>query len=169
MATSSAAHELSALVDTLLPGDSRFPSASSVGTHGLLAGRLRVVLGGDGLSRVLVALEQAGGPLHTATYRAAVVARLEEQQSELFASVRMASYLSYYQNPIVIEAVRSLGRVYNDAPQPNGYALPPFDPQDRWQAPTHQRGAFVATESVKPVDLAPLPEDPTAPEDWSQR
>ncbi len=76
----------------------------------------------------------------------------------------MVVYLSYYENPAVVEAVRGLGHTYNDAPQPAGYAMAPFDPADPLQAPTHRRGRFVATNRVRRVDLSALPDDPTAPE-----
>ena len=161
------AKELRALVDTLLPGDERFPAASSVGVHGLVAERLRTLIGTDGLSQIVESLEKSGGPLATASQdiRTEIVARFEQEHSDLFASVRKATYLSYYQNPIVVDAVRSLGHAYNDAPQPDGYRMVPFDPTDPQQAPTDRRGSYVRTASVKSVDLSALPEDPTTPEE----
>ncbi len=165
---SDTARELSTLADTLLPGDDRFPSASSVGVHGLLVERLVKLCGRDGPAQVIAGLEQAGGPLAETDpgQRHAIVARFEVSDPELFANLRMAAYLSYYQNPIVVEAVRALGRSYNDAPQPDGYAMAPFDPTDTWQGPTHGRGHYAGTRAVKPVDLSNLPSDLTAPEDW---
>ena len=164
--TADIGDELSALVDTLLPGDNASPAASSVGVHGLLAERWRERHGVAGFDRLTAALEQFGGPLagKDAASREAIVRRFEREQAELFASLRMIAYLSYYQNPAVVTAVQGLGRAYNHAPQPDGYALPPLDPADRQQAPTHARGAYVATAAVTRVDLTKLPEKPTAPE-----
>ncbi len=162
------ATELQALIDTLLPGEDRFPAASQVGVHGLVAERLRALIGPDALTRVAEAIRQSGGPLASVPgeSRAGIVARLEQEHGALFASVRMATYLSYYQNPIVVDAVRSLGRVYNHAPQPDGYAMALFDPTDPLQAPTHKRGRYTPTDAVERVNLSALPKDPTAPEEW---
>ena len=60
--------------------------------------------------------------------------------------------------------MRALGHVYNDAPQPAGYAMAPFDETDPLQAPAHRRGHYVGTEDVTRLDLAPLPPDPLASE-----
>lgn len=95
-----------------------------------------------------------------------MLAKLEADLPELFQAARMVAYLSYYENPDVIEAVRSLGHRYNASPQPAGYPMAPFDPDDAQQAPTHRRGGYVATDKVRRVDLSSLPEDPLAPEDW---
>ncbi len=158
--------ELAALVDTLLPGGAGFPSAVSVGAHGLVAGRLRQRLGVDGLARLAETLVSCGGPIgdKSTAERQAIVARFAEEHAGLFGDVRMAAYLSYYENPAVVDAVRGLGRAYNDAPQPAGYVLPAFDGADALQAPTHGRGHYVATKDVQRVELGALPDDPTAPE-----
>src|SRR5436305_1300125 len=52
---------LEAFVDVLIPGDADFPSASSVGTHGLVAERIRAAQGSDGLIALAEALN-ADGP-----------------------------------------------------------------------------------------------------------
>lgn len=51
---------LGELVDLMLPGDGLFPSASSVGVHGLLRQRLREV-GGDAALSILVKASGQGG------------------------------------------------------------------------------------------------------------
>ena len=89
---------------------------------------------------------------------------MEETQPEQFETLRMVSYLAYYESPAVVRAVRALGHVYNDAPQPAGYVMSPFDESDPLQAPAHRRGHYVGTEDVTRLDLAPLPPDPLAPE-----
>lgn len=150
------AEELAALADVMIPGDGLFPRASVAGAHALLAGRLRE-LGGAGLiERVVQALAAAGGPLAplAGDARTGVVERFEQAEPELFAQVRMALYLGYYEQPDVIAAVRALGFDYNDAPLPRGYPLDPFDPAI--DAPRHRRGSYVATEAVRRVDLSGL-------------
>ena len=154
------------LVDVLLPGDGRFPSASDAGTHGVVADRLVAQVGEtalDGLAQIVAA---CGGPLTplSPAERQAVVRRIEEAHSEQFEALRMIAYLSYYESPAVVRAVRALGHVYNDAPQPAGYVMAPFDESDPLQAPAHRRGSYVKTEDVARLDLAPLPRDPLAPE-----
>jgi hypothetical protein len=144
--------ELAALVNSMIPGDGEFPPAASVGTHGVVAGRLARLVGREGLDRLgqtlgsLVALDAHG--------RTAAVRSLEQAEPDLFAALRMAVYLSYYEQPAVTEAVRRLGFAYNDAPLPDGYALDPFDPAV--DAPTHQRGHYVRTDEVRRVDLSGL-------------
>jgi hypothetical protein len=136
----------------MIPGDDAFPSASAVGAHGLVATRLRQRLGRQGLDRLGAAL----GPLAPldAARRKAAIERLESTEPELFALLRTTVYLSYYEQPAVVDAVRALGHAYNDAPQPEGYALDPFDPAI--DLPAAPRGHYVATEEVRRVDLAGL-------------
>ena len=154
------------LLDVLLPGDGRFPSASEAGAHGVVADRLAAQLGEGALDDLAAALDACGGPLAPldAAAREAVVRRFEESRPEHFETLRMFAYHAYYESPAVVRAVRALGHVYNDAPQPEGYVMAPFDESDPSQAPAHRRGAYVRTEDVTRLDLAPLPADPLAPE-----
>ena len=154
------------LVDVLLPGDGRFPAASDAGTHGVVADRLMAQVGETALDDLAQILAACGGPLTPLdpAERQAVVRRMEEAHPEQFETLRMVSYLSYYESPAVVRAVRALGHAYNDAPQPAGYAMAPFDESDPLQAPAHRRGHYVRTEDVARLDLAPLPPDPLAPE-----
>lgn len=162
----SIAAMLRELVDVLLPGDERFPAASEAGTHGVVADRLVVQLGEDALDELAQTVAACGGPLEplSATERQKVVRRFEVAHPEQFETLRMIAYLAYYESPAVVRAVRSLGHVYNDAPQPAGYAMAAFDENDPLQAPAHRRGQYVKTEDVTRLDLAPLPPDPLAPE-----
>ncbi len=158
--------ELALLADVLLPGSARYPAASTVGVHGVMADRLRK-LGGTALLEALAdAMAGSGGPLGPLdrSARQQVVARLEADHPDLFGHVRLAAYTAYYESPAVVAAVRASGIAYNDAPQPNGYAMAPFDPANPQDAPTHRRGGYVATGAVRRVDLSTLPEDPLAPE-----
>lgn len=54
----------------------------------------------------------------------------------------------------MIAAIRALGHPYNDAPLPDGYPAAPFDPAA--DAPRHQRGRWIDTDDVHPVDAAAL-------------
>ena len=158
------------LVDVLLPGDGRFPAASDAGTHGVMADRLVAQSGEAALDDLAETIEACGGPLGPlgATERQDVVRRFEADHPEQFETLRMITYLAYYESPAVVRAVRSLGHVYNDAPQPAGYVMAPFDETDPHQAPAHRRGHYVRTEDVTRLDLLPLPPDPLAPETITQ-
>ena len=172
MATDPAAMAamLRELVDVLLPGDGRFPAASDAGTHGVVADRLVAQSGEAALDDLAQTIEACGGPLGPLdeSERQNVVRRFEADYPEQFETLRMIAYLAYYESPAVVRAVRSLGHVYNDAPQPAGYAMAPFDESDPHQAPAHRRGHHVRTEDVTRLDLAPLPAAPLAPESITQ-
>ena len=157
---------LKELVDVLLPGDGRFPAASEAGIHGVVADRLVAQAGESALDDLAATVAACGGPLTPLgpAERQAVVRRFEETHPERFETLRMIAYLAYYESPAVVRAVRALGHVYNDAPQPLGYAMAPFDERDPAQAPAHRRGGYVRTEEVARLDLAPLPLEPLAPE-----
>ena len=118
------------LVDVLLPGNGRFPAASDAGTHGVVADRLVAQLGDTALDDLARGPSRpAAGRLGhlSAAERQDVVRRFEADHPEQFETLRMIAYLSYYESPAVVRAVRSLGQVYNDAPQPAGYTMAPFD------------------------------------------
>ena len=157
---------LRALMDVLLPGNERFPAASDAGTHGVVADRLMAQTGETALDDLAQAVADCGGPLTPLgpAERQAVVRRMEETHPEQFETLRMVSYLAYYESPAVVRAVRALGHVYNDAPQPAGYAMACFDESDPLQAPAHRRSGYLRTEDVTRLDLAPLPSSPLAPE-----
>jgi hypothetical protein len=161
VSTSVSAHakDLQPLVDVLLPGDGHFPPASAIGAHGLLAERLRDQLGLGGLGKVLGAVIVATGGESLAELgeeaRVNAVRRFEQTEPELFALVQSVLYYSYYQSPAVVEAVRRLGIDYNDAPQPLGYVLEPFDLTPGVGVPSQPRGFYLATDEVKRVELPP--------------
>jgi hypothetical protein len=150
--------ELAALADTLIPGDGEFPSASAVGAHGLLVERLRERLGPQAIDLLLRALRVAsGGSLVdlAESVRVDAVRRLERDEPDLFAVVRTALYYSYYQSPLVIAVIRGLGFAYNDAPQPLGYALDPFDSTPGKDAPADPRGVYIPTHAIRRVEHLP--------------
>lgn len=148
---------LAAFADTLLPGDDLFPAASAVGAHGLLAERLRQRLGGEGIDRCAAALLEASGGDRFADLRTEqrsdAVRRLETSDPELFELLRSILYYAYYQNPVVVRAIRALGWTYNDAPQPLGYPLAPFDPTPDANLPAAPRGSYKPTATIVRVAL----------------
>ena len=156
---SNIATTLAAFVDTLLPGDDLFPAASAAGTHGLLADRVRKMLGNEALTDLVTALTHDGKslPRQAAEERLASVRRLEQDLPDRFAFLRAATYYAYYQSPSVTAAIRALGHDYHDAPQPLGYALAPFDPTPGVDAPAVPRGWYKRTEDVTRIDVSGLP------------
>ena len=92
---------LKELVDVLLPGDGRFPVASDAGTHGLVADRLMAQTGESALYDLAQTVADCGGPLSPLSReeRQAVVRRMEETRPEQFETLRMVSYLAYYESP----------------------------------------------------------------------
>jgi hypothetical protein len=156
-AATALAAELAALVDALIPGDGRWPAASAVGVQGVLAERLLTADGEGAVERVAAAVAACGGPLagKDAATRAAILGRLEQAQPVLFLFLRNAATFAYYESPVVVGVVQSLGMPYAALPHREGYALPPFDPAR--DAPKHGRGAWIATDAVRRVDLSALP------------
>jgi hypothetical protein len=148
---------LAALVDTLVPGDGgRWPSASQVGVHEVLPGRLAEVRGPKAIEDLAKVLDGCGG-IGAGTDAAAciaVVARFEAEHAALFTLVRNAVYLAYYESPVVVDLIRAHGHLYQAVPHATGYPLPPFD-ADR-DRPQHGRGHWIATEEVRRVDLSGL-------------
>jgi hypothetical protein len=103
------------------------------------------------------------------------VRALEEGDPELFALLRTTLYYSYYQSPLVVRAVRALGWSYNDAPQPNGYPLVPFDPTPGANLPAAPRGSYKPTAAISRIEALPwtaatgtIPADRTAEDDEAE-
>ncbi len=148
---------LAAFIDVLLPGDDAFPPASAVGAHGLVADRVRNLLGGEALADFVALLDDGQPFLDRPPHeRVEVVRRLERSVPEHFDVFRTVAYYAYYQNPVVIAAIRVLGHDYNDAPQPRGYVLPPFDPTPGVDVPIAPRGWYKRTEDVARLDVSGL-------------
>ena len=139
--------------DVLLPGDDLFPSARGSEMALLLLARLEQ---GGLLDRLEAAVQAAGGPLgaHDPEQQRGIVARVKTEQPELFEDVLKAVYLTYYEQPAVIEAIRAMGFAYNMTPLPEGYATEPFDLAR--DAPRHGRGRWIRAEDVVRVDLSGL-------------
>jgi hypothetical protein len=148
---------LRALADSLLPGGEGFPPASETGMMPMLAVRLRAV--DSTLPARLSAAIAAQGPLpdNAAAWREAT-ARLEAVEPKMFENLRKYAYLSYYEQPLVIDAIRALGLLYHLAPLPEGYPTEPFNIE--CDAPRHERGCWIATDAVQPVDVSKLELEP---------
>jgi hypothetical protein len=140
---------LAAFVDVLLPGDDVFPPASAVGAQVLLAERIRQRYGGEAVTEVVAQLASGEGV-------AEAVTRLERDEPELFAYLYAATCFAYYQSPAAIAAIRSLGHDYNDAPQPDGYAMPRFDFTPGVNVPMNPVGSYKWTAWLEPVDISGL-------------
>jgi predicted pyridoxine 5'-phosphate oxidase superfamily flavin-nucleotide-binding protein len=148
---------LAALVDVLLPGDEDFPAASTVGTQALLAERLRQRLGTEGVHQLATALSGHGAfNALTREQQTATVARLEQEQPDLFALAYTATNYAYYQSPTVVAAIRALGHDYNDAPLPEGYDMPKFDFTPGVDVPLNPIGTYKWTDEIERVDISPL-------------
>lgn len=137
---------LAGLMDALLPGDAGFPPASATGMVTPLAARLRHADAAlpDRLVAWLAAQESP--PADRAGWHEAA-ARIEACEPDLFDTIRKYVYLTYYEQPDVIAAIRALGFTYNDAPLPAGYPDEPFDAAK--DAPRHARGHWVPTHEVR--------------------
>ncbi len=119
---------LTALMDTLLPGDGRdWPAA---GAHGLTS-RFKEMAAGvpDGevaLTTVIAALPPGFADLD-ADQREAALSAIEAAQPAAFDAVVTAAYNAYYNDPGVRDVIERLTGYENRPPQPQGYTLDPFD------------------------------------------
>ncbi len=143
---------LEAFVDVLIPGDADFPSASAAGAHGLVAERIRAAEGSAGIVALAEALT-AGDSFLTAD-RVAATAAFAAADPTRFVFARFATYLAYYQTPAVILTLQRIGHDYNDAPQPRGYRMAPFDPA--LHTPKNPGGAYKKTEEIVRLDVSTL-------------
>src|SRR5580692_11065309 len=103
------------LVDTLLPGGAGFPAASSTGMTQQVAARLHLV-DANLLTRLAAVFAALGGLPQDEPGWCDATSRLEALEPKLFDEIRKYTYLTYYEQPAVIEAIRALGFHYNDAP-----------------------------------------------------
>ena len=138
------------LLATLLPGGAGFPAALDTGMAETLIERLRG-LSAEWPANLLAALTYGRPAPTTANAWQAAASRLEAVEPKLFADFRKYCYLTYYEQPAVIAAIRALGFRYNDAPLPQGYPDEPFDPAR--DAPPQPRGGWRQTHEVRRVDL----------------
>jgi hypothetical protein len=164
-----AARLLAALVETLLPGDAGWPSGAMVGVQSVLATRLVQERGEDALDKVIEALRPDAAALLSGdeAARVAAVAGWEVRDAELFGWVRDASYIAYYESPVVVLAINAHGHPYKLIPHVVGYKLPRFDLER--DTPRHGRGAWIATDAVArlPVEVLDLADERT--QNWGRK
>lgn len=143
------------VMDALLPGGCGFPKASETGMGTMLLERLRRADASlpTRLAEAVRAADEAFDPRNEAC-RHTVAAQLEAAEPKLFCEVRKLAYLTYYEQPAVIAAIRALGFRYNDTPLPEGYPTEPFE--SGRDGPRHTRGRWIRTEDVRRVDLSQL-------------
>jgi hypothetical protein len=139
-------------VDGLLPGGEGFPRASQVDTAASMVAELDANALEEWLCPGLATLDiLAGGDFVAVDEQTRVEAlrRAQEEHGPFFDRLIDLSYYSYYAQPRVIATVRSLGFQYNDTPQPRGYDMEPFDPNNPEMLPAHPRGYYKKTDDVK--------------------
>jgi hypothetical protein len=144
---------LAGLLNALLPGGSGFPPARELGMTEALAVRLGQIEI-DPIAAFATFLESHGGVPLDATSWHNIVLRFEAVEPGLFGELRKYSYLTYYEQPAAIDAIRALGFRYNYAPLPEGYPDEPFTPD--CDAPRHRRGRWISTTDMRRVDLTGL-------------
>lgn len=115
--------DLAAVLDTMLPGDDTFPPASAVGLPALLMAHPHFATP----TRAALALLPEGLQAADEAGRTAAVAALEADHPTAFAPFITAVYSGYYATARVLEAVQAATGYAARPPQPEGYALAPFD------------------------------------------
>ena len=103
---------LTALLDTLLPGDADWPSAGSLDGMAVEAEA----------APILAALPASFAAGDEETLRA-----VEAAQPAAFERLVSAVYLAYYTHPAVRAVLERVTGYEARPPQPLGYELPPFD------------------------------------------
>jgi len=108
----------------------------------------------------------AGGPLAglDEASRVAVVQRFEEAEPDLFGWVRDATYIAYYENPFVAEAIVLSGHLYELRPHIKGYPVRRFDLVR--DTPRHGRGRYTKTSDVRRVDISALDLESNRTQAW---
>jgi hypothetical protein len=166
LGSAGAATLIADFVDVLIPGERLWPSASAVGVQGHLALRLMEERGKNALPTLVKAIEAAGGPLRPLdeAARVAVVQRFEHAEPDLFGWVRDATYIAYYENPFVAEAIVLTGHLYELRPHIKGYPVQRFDLAR--DTPRHGRGRYTKTADVRRVDMSGLDLESNRTQAW---
>ena len=118
---------LNAALDTLLPGDERWPGAGGLG----LVDRVMELAGLDPSHPGMVgeALSELPPDLHCQdlSARTARMEGLEKEHPALFGVLQLLGYNAYYTDTRVLGVVESRTGYEARPPQPLGYFLEPFD------------------------------------------
>lgn len=116
--------KLAILLDVLIPGDADFPSPGTIG----LAPRLATHERFEPTATMVLGLLADGFQAGSALDRTAALKTVEADQPAAFTALLVALYSLYYTDAKVREAIERVCGYRASAPQPDGYALPPFDP-----------------------------------------
>ncbi|MEM1430544.1 MAG: hypothetical protein AAGG09_13905 [Pseudomonadota bacterium] len=108
---------LAPLLALLLPGGAGFPSAAELGLTSRIADDRRLA---EAMAGLLDALPPRVGP--------AEIAAVERARPEVFGPAIVAVYSAYYTHPQVLAVIEAATGYRAAPPQPEGYAMPPFDP-----------------------------------------
>lgn len=114
-----------ALLDTLIPGDDDFPSASTAGLHEALMAHDRFA---GPYGDIAALLPDEFAQLRPDA-RAEAVAKIEAEHSEPFNGLIIGAYSLYYTRPSVAVVIETLTGHTSRPPQPAGHPLLPFDPK----------------------------------------
>ena len=114
-----------ALFDTLLPGEEGFPSGAEANVGAWLAARAERF--SAALADVLKRLP-ADFPALGADAREAALREIERDAPAAFHALTTGVYSAYYASPAVRTAIEAKTGYFARPPQPDGYALAPFDP-----------------------------------------
>jgi hypothetical protein len=82
----------------------------------------------------------------------------------LFGWVRDATYIAYYENPFVAEAIVLSGHPYELRPHIKGYPVRRFDLAR--DTPRHGRGRYTKTSDVRRVDISALDLESNRTQAW---
>lgn len=136
---------LNLVTERLIPPTGHWPSATTMGVGADLLPRLRASEA-DGIEAALLELgslkdfRSKSGPQQDELLRV-----LESSEPAKFALLRQILYFAYYAQPPVIALLRQRGYDIQEAPQPSGYHMAPFNDD---QVPTSGRGAWIPTSAV---------------------
>ena len=115
---------LGVLLDILIPGDDAFPLPSRLDLADAMAAHERF---GVMALRMVEALP-ADFPGLAREAQMEDIRRIEAEAPAIFDPFMVALYSLYYVHPSVLAAVEETSGYAARAPQPDGYALKPFDP-----------------------------------------
>ena len=137
---------IGAIMDTLLPGGDGFPSASEAGAADWVLTEERLVLP----LRALADRVPCDFEAMTPSARAEILTAMEAEFPAAFSDAVVAAYSAYYTRPAVLAVIEAACGYKARAPQPDGYALSPFDPEllvvpraraASWRNPRTEAGA----------------------------
>ncbi len=160
------APSVAAFVDELLPGGDGWPSGATIGVQFPLVERLIEQNGEQALMALAETLDRIGAPFDgmDPDARVEAVKSMEANEPARFGWLRDAAFQAYYESPIVVTLIDAAGTPYKILPHVSGYDLPRFDRAT--QTPRHNRGRYIPTDQVAPVDTSGLNLDTVKTDKW---